>query len=309
MKAHFSEFTYGFSLVSELASALGCAAVPIFPSLIEEGKDGGGYDVEMGVGAVPLYLQFKLSEHLKTNNAKEAKHHSGYISAPYRRFHITSSKWSKQHALLLGLGSKNEHVYYCAPDFYTNDDLNYLWNNAYVADGSVFVHPTDIGPIIDDKTHAVCFNGMTLGRATCYLFSDPKPLKNISIANLRRNIDYSLRKADTPLRDLLPKWAKLLEDSRAAGEEFHQEQIATIERIRDEQRPASPEQDRFDVQPMKDAAGFDFIPELEPFNFRTRVSEVPKKPEDPDMQALMKLGRTAAMEFKSQMFVLQRRFR
>jgi hypothetical protein len=52
MKAHFSEFTYGFSLVSELASALGCAAVPIFPSLIEEGKDGGGYDVEMGVGAV-----------------------------------------------------------------------------------------------------------------------------------------------------------------------------------------------------------------------------------------------------------------
>ena len=35
MKAEFSEFTFGFSLVNELASALSCAAVPIFPSLLE----------------------------------------------------------------------------------------------------------------------------------------------------------------------------------------------------------------------------------------------------------------------------------
>ena len=40
MKAEFSEFTFGFSLVNELASALSCAAVPIFPSLLEEGKEG-----------------------------------------------------------------------------------------------------------------------------------------------------------------------------------------------------------------------------------------------------------------------------
>jgi hypothetical protein len=313
MKADFSEFTYGFSLVSELASALECAAVSIFPSLIKEGQDGGGYDVEMGMGAVPLFLQFKLSEHLKTNNAKEAKHPSGNISAPYRRFQITSSKWSKQHALLLGLGAKHEHVYYCAPDFYTNEDLTYLWNNGYVSDGSVFVHPTEIGPISDDQRHAVCFNGMTLGADTCYLFSDPKPLKNRSVKALRGAIEAELRNAETPLRDLLPNWAKLLEEGRSAGEQFHREQVEAIDKIREERRLAALEEDGFGIQYSEKIMerqvfdGFDSIPEIEPFNVRSRVSGVPEKAIDPGMQALMKLGRTAATEFQTQMFVLQRR--
>ena len=54
-----------FSLVSELANTLECRAAPIFPSLIEEGQPGGGYDVVMDLAAVPFFLQFKLSEHLK----------------------------------------------------------------------------------------------------------------------------------------------------------------------------------------------------------------------------------------------------
>ncbi|MEO0370242.1 MAG: hypothetical protein AAF231_02195, partial [Pseudomonadota bacterium] len=73
------------SLISELARALRCSAVPIFPSLTKEGQEGGGDDVNFSLGAVPMFLQFKLSEHLKTNNAKEAKHPSGLISASSSR--------------------------------------------------------------------------------------------------------------------------------------------------------------------------------------------------------------------------------
>ena len=61
MNAQFSEFTYGFSLVSELAKTLACTAVPIFPSLIEEGKMGGGYDAKLlSKKGTILNLQFKL---------------------------------------------------------------------------------------------------------------------------------------------------------------------------------------------------------------------------------------------------------
>lgn len=315
MKAEFSEFTYGFSLVSELASALGCAAVPIFPSLIKEGRTGGGFDVKMGMGAVPLFLQFKLSEHLMTNNAKEAKHPSGLISAPYRRFQISSSATSKQHALLVGLSSNHSHVYYCAPDFYKNDDLNYLWGQGYVSSGSVFVHPFDVGNILDDKRHAVCFNGATLANNTCYLFSDPKPVKPMSLETLRLATEASLREAERPLRDLLPEWADLLENGRVAGEALHTEQVAAIEKLREERRLAAIEEDGLTLteyqlrrsELARDAliGRIQVIPDAEPNSVRSRVPPRDRAPLEPDMDALMNLGRIAATEFQSQMFVLQ----
>ena len=38
MKTEFSEFTYGFSLVNELAKTLPCTAVPIFPAYSRKEK-------------------------------------------------------------------------------------------------------------------------------------------------------------------------------------------------------------------------------------------------------------------------------
>ncbi len=74
MKADFSEFTYGFSLVNELANTLSCTAVPIFPNMVEEGREGGGYDVKLlsGQGKI-LNFQFKLSERMKPRNSSEYK--------------------------------------------------------------------------------------------------------------------------------------------------------------------------------------------------------------------------------------------
>lgn len=71
MKAQFSEFSYGFTLTHELAklSRNKLRAAPEFPSLLEEGKAGGGYDVRLTYGR-PLLLQFKLSEFMKGESLK-----------------------------------------------------------------------------------------------------------------------------------------------------------------------------------------------------------------------------------------------
>jgi len=47
------------------------SAAPIFPSLIEEGKAGGGYDVKLDWPFAPLYLQFKRSECMTRRSARE----------------------------------------------------------------------------------------------------------------------------------------------------------------------------------------------------------------------------------------------
>ncbi|WP_029064090.1 hypothetical protein [Labrenzia sp. DG1229] len=312
MRAEFSEFTYGFSLVSELATSLGCQAVPIFPSLKMEGQTCGGYDVEMDFGAIPFFLQFKLAEHLKTNNAKEAKLSAGTLNAPYRRFPITSSVTSKQHEMLVGLNAQHDHVYYCAPNFYLNADLNHLWQHGFVSDHSVFVNPSNIGPITDGARHAVCYNQASLSSGTCYLFSTPKPVTAHAITNLQTQLDEALRLSDIPIRALIPKWLSGLSEARAQAQELHRKRVVAIHEAREEARARDRE------------TGFIDEDELEYLALRrpdtlTRVIEpqedlpiIPRpgtadaKPEDPDRERLSEFARRVASEFHAQTFVLQR---
>jgi len=62
MKPKISEFSYGYAFTENLVDWVGSllAAAPVFPSLIEEGKANGGYDLKLQFGSVPLFLQFKL---------------------------------------------------------------------------------------------------------------------------------------------------------------------------------------------------------------------------------------------------------
>lgn len=64
MLPEISEFSYGFALMNELVGWTELSAAPVFPSLIEEGKAGGGYDVKLDWPGAPLYLQFKRSEQM-----------------------------------------------------------------------------------------------------------------------------------------------------------------------------------------------------------------------------------------------------
>ena len=173
MKAEFSEFTYGFSLVNELANALSCTAVPIFPSLLEEGKEGGGYDAKLlSKKGTILYLQFKLSDLMKMRSTREYKIPGHNLSLPYYRFEIMSERISEQHSLLLALEKIEPLTFYVAPIFHLSGEINAHWSSGSVTQHSVFVKPSSIGDLPDHNPHRVCFDAASIAKNQAYFFSE-----------------------------------------------------------------------------------------------------------------------------------------
>jgi hypothetical protein len=172
MDARFSEFSYGFSLTQELVSEYSylLTAAPTFPSLIEEGNTGGGYDVNIALSGFPLFLQFKLSEYMMRSNASEAS----LLGVPYYRFKLRPLKYSDQHKLLVDLEALGNFVYYVAPIFYEVADLNTAFFSRNVTARSIFISPLDIGTLPDDEGHCVVFSASS---SDAYFCSRPITLK------------------------------------------------------------------------------------------------------------------------------------
>src|ERR1700733_11088537 len=124
MKPQISEFSYGFALTNEIVAWAPLNIAPVFPSLIEEGKKGGGYDLKLDMPGVPLYLQFKRSFRMTRRSANEIKKHKKRLAIPFHRFHITDSGTSDQHMMLLELDDGMNHVYYAAPRFDRTAEIN-----------------------------------------------------------------------------------------------------------------------------------------------------------------------------------------
>lgn len=159
MKPEMSEFSYGYAYTSELVPSLGSSviAAPEFPSLQQEGKPGGGYDVKIDHG-YPLFLQFKLSHHLARTNSKEYP----LMGGAYYRWHMHARRHSSQHDLLLDLESKGNEVFYVAPAFHQTAELNAHYLAGSVVNTSVVFRPSDIGALPDDEEHYVVFNDRPL---------------------------------------------------------------------------------------------------------------------------------------------------
>ena len=197
MKPNISEFSYGYALTEELAKGFGksITAAPVFPSLYQEGKKGGGWDVKLEKGGIPLFLQFKLSHYLKTASANERK--SGHFSSPYYRMHLRPINHSKQHELLLDLERAGNEVYYSAPGFHEPNELNDAYLKNKVKDRSIWVKPTDITDITDTDEHYVAFQLPS----TWYFCSKPKLIeRNLSFSVFQENIITALsQKKETAL--------------------------------------------------------------------------------------------------------------
>lgn len=172
MTPNISEFSYGYALTDELINwhGMGLNAAPIFPSLYEEGQEGGGYDVLFNRPSVPLFLQFKLSHYLHRRNAKEMH---VFNDNPYYRMYLRTSNHSNnlnQHDMLLDLDNGINEVYYTAPLFHEPTELNDAYLSRRVREKSIWIKPSDIGPLPDDNEHYVVFNS-TLNWHFC---SEPK---------------------------------------------------------------------------------------------------------------------------------------
>jgi len=90
MKPDISEFSYGYVVTEALVRGFGTdiSAAPVFPSLVAEGREGGGYDVRIEISGIPLFLQFKLSDYMKRNRANEVRR----VSSQYRSIGCTSDR-------------------------------------------------------------------------------------------------------------------------------------------------------------------------------------------------------------------------
>jgi len=169
LKPLISEFSYGYALTEELVTGrLGqLTAAPVFPSLISEGRAGGGFDVKIPTRGLPMYLQFKLADYLSNRRAREWNE----WQTPYFRVHLHSRGKSDQHKLLIKLERKGNRVFYAAPCFHRLDQLNsaYLSNRVY--DSTAFLSPLDIGPLQDDEEHYVAF----IENSPSYLFCSKEP--------------------------------------------------------------------------------------------------------------------------------------
>lgn len=214
MLPEISEFSYGFALTNELVAWAELSAAPVFPSLIEEGKAGGGYDVKLDQPGAPLYLQFKRSEYMSRRSAKEYKtirDHGGRLVVPFYRFAITEATKSQQHELLLALDISPNHVFYVAPRFHRLSEINDAWSESAVASRSVFVSPTEIGSLDDDR-HSVAFD-----QNGSWICSEPRALNTLSSREVLEKLRGNLREDDRPLRARLPELVNELRDAERRG--------------------------------------------------------------------------------------------
>jgi hypothetical protein len=141
MTPDISEFSYGFALTHELIGIADEAlrAAPIFPSLIEEGKAGGGYDVNLDIPGFPLFLQFKRADCMVRKTAKEC----GYgFTAPFYRMKITAKSLSAQHEMLQrALDDGPNQGFYAAPLFHKVEELNVAYVAGSVSQRSFYIRP------------------------------------------------------------------------------------------------------------------------------------------------------------------------
>jgi hypothetical protein len=171
VRAFFSEFSYGFAVTYEIAEAFhDVIPAPRFPSLLQEGQLGGGFDVNLDTPGMPLFLQFKVSEHMKRPTAKEWQH----FGQEYYRFKLHARRHSNQHQMLLDLETQGNLVYYAAPAFHRAEDLNTAFRDRHVFDRTVFVRPMDLGQLPDDEEHCVAF---LPGDYTGRMYSEPRTVR------------------------------------------------------------------------------------------------------------------------------------
>jgi hypothetical protein len=156
-KCQFSEFTYGYCVTEDLVVGQGTqlTAAPVFPSLVEEGQPGVGYDVQLDRPGTPLFLQFKLVHQMVTGKAHEAK--KNHFQPPFYRMHLRARKVSDQHASLISLEESGNDVFYVAPGFHTSVALDAAYGDHRVWERSFKIKPSSIGPLPDDKPHHVSF--------------------------------------------------------------------------------------------------------------------------------------------------------
>lgn len=284
MRSLISEFSFGFALTRELVDSLGSlSAAPIFPSLLEEGRAGGGYDVKLEAPGIPLFIQFKRSECLKAPNSRELKAGAA-LDLPYYRITITGRADSDQHRYLLELDRHPNIVLYAAPMFHQKEEFDEAFASGQVRGRSFYVRPRDIGAFGDDRAHHVSFDG-----ATYWRMSEPKEIEGLGLSELEAMLSQRLRREERPLRATLPE---ALAEAEAAIERAREPVSSQIELPHVLRGPVSREVTSVEEFRRRQSAALSSLPEAKPDS-------------DPALGELRRLADIGLRDFNSLLFVVQ----
>lgn len=172
VRSGFSEFSYGYALTEQLITASGIPlkVAPIFPSLVAEGRVGGGWDLQLNFKGMALFLQFKLTDCMVRRTAIECKQKN--LNPPFYRMHLRSKKVSPQHDLLLALEKRLRtkrlgKVFYAAPLFFKNATFNRHYLAQQIPAQTRFIAPSAIGLWEDEEPHHVSFDSKSSPLVFC----------------------------------------------------------------------------------------------------------------------------------------------
>ncbi|MCX6170652.1 MAG: hypothetical protein NTX65_15025 [Ignavibacteriales bacterium] len=232
MRPVISEFSYGYAVTEQLINYLPykVSAAPTFPSLREEGTDGG-YDLKLNFSGMFLFLQFKLAHLMVRRTCYETQ--EGCFDPPLYRFYLRAPRFSNQHRMLLDLERSGELVFYVAPIFFDASELNNYYLSNTIVHNSIAISPLEIGEIRDDDEHSISYK---FG-APVYRFSKPIKIreyfeKSDDFLSIIQNIFKERKKEYTPQN--LNAFAQAIKQNVISNYKFDENfQIDSLNKLQD----------------------------------------------------------------------------
>ncbi|HEX7415353.1 MAG TPA: hypothetical protein VF411_15015 [Bacteroidia bacterium] len=160
----FSETQFSFCFTFEyIKQFLPFVPLPIFPNTVEEGRVGGGYDVQINGN---IYFQFKIPVYYDLVSNFWRRDWDVFEHEYYK---IKLETDEEQFKLLKDLQSPTSEVYYATPEFHTTSDIgNFYSTDSIVPHSALF--PIDSFPAYRSGYHHLIYSpNHNWGR----LFSEP----------------------------------------------------------------------------------------------------------------------------------------
>jgi hypothetical protein len=195
----FSEMTYAFAFIQEVLDQWGIVGLPLLPSTVAEGQDGGGYDVELefDVGGL-VFVQFKVPVTLDHHRSA----HNGYLGQPYYRYKLPKRRAlqaKSQHEMLLELEADDDCiVIYAAPRFASVSDLTEAKRDQQIYPRSFCPYPSEIGSSLNPTSaHTVSYRASDDRRVV-----QSTPVQGESVVGPGQLIDFGFEGVQTVDRSL-----------------------------------------------------------------------------------------------------------
>lgn len=170
----FSETQFSFCFTFEyIKSFFPTIPIPIFPNTVQEGRAGGGYDVQINGN---IYFQFKIPVYynLVSNFWRRDWDVFGH---EYYKIKLETDK--KQFRLLKDLQNQNNEVFYATPEFHTIKDLSAFYSSDKIVQNSGLFPLDSLPPHGSGHHHLIYSPKHAWGK----LFSDPIQVKKVQSIN------------------------------------------------------------------------------------------------------------------------------